>query len=219
MIQNRQTKQIKFHNANFKNAKRFNLNKLCNKLISLKISQNSSSNNNKKEKSFNLSDKNCFLKNIEDKYFIFKNQNLIKRPKRNHSSNNFKDNRFNNLLLRKNDSKKEGKNKKSERNNDFIITLKIGRNNKGILKNNSCKGIKYNKSFFKTNMDLISLENGQNIINNNKKLNKEKKRKKIIRNPKNNYNKEISKIKDDTYEKGNLKVIVNKKNHHLFCCL
>ena len=218
MIQNRQNKQIKFHNVNFKNAKRYNLNKLSNKLISLKITRNSSSNNNEKEKSFNLSDKNYFLKNIEDKYSIFKNKNLIKLPKRNYSSNNFKDNIFKNFLLKQNDTKKEGK---KEKNVELTNTLKIGQNNKGIGKYNSCKGIKHNKSFFKTNMDLISLEIGKNA-NNNYKIKKDikrKKGKKGIRNIKNNYNKEIAKISDDTYEKANLEILVDNKNHHFFCCL
>ena len=220
MIQNRQNKQIKFHKVNFKNAKRYNRNKLSNKLISLKINQNSSSNNNEKEKSFNLSDKNCFLKNIEDKYSIFKNKNLIKHPKRNYSTNNFKDNIFNNFLLRQNDSRKEGTNGKSDGNHELPLTLKIGPINKGLVKYNSCKGVKQNKCLLKTNKDLISLEIEQNTINNNK-LNKDKKRKKgkrCIRNEKNRHNKEITKINNVTYEKENYEILV-KKNNHLFCCL
>ena len=221
MLQNRQNKQIKFYNVNFKNAKRYNRNKLSNKLISLKLNRNSSVNNNEKEKYFNLSDKNCFLKNIEDKYSIFKNQNLIKYPKRNYSSNNFKDNIFNNFLLRQNYSRKEGTNIKSDGNPELPVTLKIGPNNKGFAKSNSCKGVKHNKSLFKTNKDLISLETEQNKINNNK-LNKNKKRKKrktCIRKESNNHIKEISKINDVSYEKENYEILVKKNNHHLFCCL
>ena len=71
-------------------------------------------------------------------------------------------------------------------------------------------------------MDLISLENGQSATNNKNNLNKDKKvkkGKKGVRNPKNKYNKEIPKNNDEAYEKGNVEVLVKKKNHHIFCCL
>ena len=205
-------KDVIFHKVNFRNAKRFNKNKSPNEMISLKTNY-FTSNSKEKDKSFQSSAMDNLIKNIEDKYSIFENNNLIKIPKRRYSSKKTNNNKIFNK------GKEENKN---ERNYQFSKFLKIGRNLSGYKRYNSSNRINQFKKFSNGNKDLNSLENEQETYCNNiSKEKKKKTKKKNIEYQKNKLYKEEKekKVRDNFQVKEKYENFVNKRRNNLLCCL
>lgn len=209
-------KEIKFHKANFKNAKKISKIKSSKQILSL-CEHNSNESNNGTKKYMKSSSLANVYKNIENKYLIAINKNLIKNQKLNRNSKFKKMNLF---LKQKTFKKIE-----EEKNEEYQEPIKnpiLGQNN-FLEKNEISKNkIKRCKSMFNknSNKDLNIIENEENTFynNSNKKLKiKKEKETKETKYNKNKINKGDKKIDDDTHEKS--EDLVDNFKQKFFCCL
>ena len=217
MDNQRKSKEIKIHKINFKNAKRFSINKRRNK----KNSYTPCIYKDKKNSIQNSSLKNI-IKRIESKYSMLDNNNLTKAaPRRNASSNKLFDYKFNKQLLNQKSFKKIEDEKKNNctTTNETPVKIKISETNKENKKRNSKELLKRCKTVCNNNKNIKVHENEKDIdidsnINTNKAKIKKKEKKlgkqKTI-NKTNNYDVNIE-------EKGKIKNLTNNIKNKFLCC-
>ena len=214
-------KDMIFHKINFKNAKRFKKMKSSKEIINL-LKDYNEKKNNENENNFNSSALNIILKNIDDKFSICENKNLVKANKRINSTK--KDN-FSNISKNYSTKKNFKKNEEieMEKIDENKELNKISKNipiNKNYKKSYSCKKLKINKSLFNPNKDTTCLENDKNT-KNSKNLSKNKKRKimkKKIRFPKKIFIQK-EKAANDGFQKRKNENYIKEGNSNILCCL
>ena len=202
-------KDIKIHKVDinkFKNAKKFNKYRSSKEIFFLA---------NKtplweQKRSMQFTGLDSFVNNIEKKYSLKFNNNLVKQPKRLNSSQKLNFFKFNDLSTAKNFKGEEEKNNGGQTTS---INVKIG---KKTEKTNNNK-IKHCKSLH------INKYNQLNIfkqIKNDTHRGEDKKKKKDVKSKKNKIIKEEKKTDDDdeNSDKKNGGYVKNKKCK-IFCCL
>ena len=222
----RKNKDLKFHKVetkNFKNAKKINKYRSSKQVISF---ENHFPNNNNKNKkgSFQSSSINNLIKNIEEKYMINKNQNIVEgRLKRNHSLNKLNIFKFKDLLSAKNFKPEEEKNNGMQ---DTSADIKIRKKdekkkiNKKAIKH--CKSLHINKyNQFNILKDIKNFNNIQECDDTKSCNNvKDKKRKKDVKPKKSKiFIKEEKKTNDESHDRDkNENYVSNNKKFRFLCC-
>ena len=196
-------KEIQFHKANFKNAK-----KVCKILSSKQIihltEHNFNEPKNEMEKNIKSSSLANVFRNVEEKFLINSSKNLI-RPHKLESSNKIR--KKMNLLLRQKTFKKIVE----EKNEELSETNKNQNTSKNKYKR--CKSM-YIKNSSK---DLNSQENNYNLICDNSDNKIKIKKENEVKFNEIKINKNDKKNNDDTEEKSG--DVVNNIKKKFFCCL
>ena len=219
----RKNKDLKFHKVetkNFKNAKKINKYRTSKQVIS--FGNPSPINNKKKKRSIQSSSIDNLIKNIEEKYMVKKNQNLVDgRLKRNHSLNKVNIFKFKDLLIAKNFKAEEEKNNGIQ---DTSVGIKIPKKEekKKIIKKalKHCKSLHTNKySQFNIFKDIKNFNIQGCDDTKSCNLAKDKKRKKDIKPKKSKiFIKEEKKTNDESPDRDKNENYVNNNTKFRFLC-
>lgn len=220
MDNQKKNKEMKIKKINFKNAKRYNINKKTKK----KNSYTPCLINDKKN-SIQESSINNLIKKIEDKYSMIDNKNLNIISKRHKSTNKIFIYKFNNTPFIK---EKTYKNIEDEKNNncttnEIPINTKISQINENNKKKSSKELLKRSKTVCNNNKKILKdQENEQDTKNNiNININKAKKGKndkkeiKIGKKKTINKNQKKEEVIEDKGKGENLKTYIKNK---FLCC-